>query len=335
MESFISYKFEEDRNKYEDVCYAFDREGIKYWTTGEIAAGQSLRDKLQNAIRRCSVCVFIATPNSLGSGWCQAEIGAFWGLGRPVIVYLADDKLTEDNLPKQFRGDKFASTIREVVDAVKVHLSELTEPSQTEAIVYLAIESFLDKLSLQFKTIRFLGFGTLAPSFSREPTASLRSTNAFGERVSYDTTKPKLEAESELRAVIKRIAHFRQRREREIVKTLLALFTEVQGQAQSISHSLSKIPFGNTTLAEPWRRAQESLFQMWEEKSKELSYFDSGELDRLQLFLEEHPAYQQIYAEEKTTIESFLRQGLLSLDELVETTGNKLAQSMKELLVEQ
>jgi hypothetical protein len=123
MSIFISFSFQ-DHNKYEDICYAFDHDGIDYWKTDEIAAGQSLRDKLQNAIRGCSVCVLIATRNSLESGWCQAEIGAFWGAGKPVIVFLADDKLTEDSLPKQFKGDKFATTIREVVNAIKAHLSE-------------------------------------------------------------------------------------------------------------------------------------------------------------------------------------------------------------------
>jgi hypothetical protein len=335
MAAFISYRFTEDRNKYEDICYAFDREGIKYWSTGEIAAGQSLRAKLQSAIRQCSVCVFIATSKSLESGWCQAEIGAFWGLGRPVVVYLADDKLTEDDLPRQFVGDKFASTIREVVDAVKIHVSQPPETSQTEAIFSLAIESFLDKLTLQFKTHWFLGFGTLAPGLGREPNASVRSANAFGERVSYEPTKPRVDATSELRAVIKRIANFRERRKRKIEKTLLTLFTGVQGQAQSISNRLSRIPFGSATLSEPWRRAQERLVQLWDEKSKDLACFGSDELDRLQLFLEEHPAYQEVYAEEKMTVDSFLRPGLVSLDELIEMTANQLGQSMKELLVEQ
>jgi hypothetical protein len=266
---------------------------------------------------------------------CQAEIGAFWGLGRPVVVYLADSKVTEDDLPKQFVGDKFASTIREVVDAVKIYVSQPLETSQTEAIFSLAIESFLDKLTLQFKTNWFLGFGTLAPGFGAERNASVRSANAFGQRISYDPAKPKVDATSELRLVIKRIATFKERREREIEKTLLTLFTEVQGQAQSISNRLSKIPFGSTTLSEPWRRAQERVFQLWEEKIKELACFSSHELDRLQEFLEEHPAYQEVYAEEKTTIDSFLRPGALSLDELIELTGNELGQSMKGLLVEQ
>jgi hypothetical protein len=118
------------------------------------------------------------------------------------------------------------------------------------------------------------------------------------------------------------------------MKTLLSLFTAVQGQAQHISHLLGRIPYGHTTLSEPWQRAQESLLQLWQEKSKELACFRPDELDRLREFLEGHPAYQQVYAEEKTNIESFLHTGALSLAELIEMTGSRLTRSMKELLVE-
>lgn len=333
MKAFISFSFE-DRNKFEDISYAFQRDGIEYWKVEEIAAGQSLRDKLKDAIRRCAACVFIATPRSLESGWCQAEIGAFWGAGKPVIVYLAGEQLTEENLPKQFKGDKFATSIREVVDAMKIHLDEVTESSKTDAIFGLAIEAFLVRLNLQFKTNWFLGFGTSLPGFGREAAPSLRSTNAFGEEVSYDTAKPIAEAEIELKNIIKKAAFLRKEREQRIQETLLVLFAEVQGQSQSISHYLSRIPLGDKTLAEPWNRAQEALFQMWQEKRQELICFDSHELGRLQLFLEEHPAYPQTYAEAKVSIESLLRSGSLSLDELIAETRKQLEQSMKKLIVE-
>jgi hypothetical protein len=32
--------------------------------------------------------VFIATPASVKSSWCQAELGAFWGAGKPIIPYV-------------------------------------------------------------------------------------------------------------------------------------------------------------------------------------------------------------------------------------------------------
>jgi hypothetical protein len=122
MQPFISYSFK-DKARFDDVCFALESHGIKPWSTSEIAAGESLRDKLRSAIESCAVCVFIATRASLASGWCQAEIGAFWGAGKPVVVYLADGELKEEEMPRQFQGDKWTNSTRELVDSVKRHLS--------------------------------------------------------------------------------------------------------------------------------------------------------------------------------------------------------------------
>lgn len=330
MNTFISYKFGDDRNKYENVCYGLDQAGIKYWSTQEIAAGLSLRDELQAAIRECSVCIFVATEKSLASDWCQAEIGAFWGLDRPVVVYLAEDPPTKLKMPEQFTGDKFATTIREVVEAVKVHLSKAAGPAPAEAVSLLACGAFVDKLNLQFKTNWFLGFGSSKPSLSgKEPGRSMRSTNAFGEQVVSDTGKPGAAAAQEFSLLVKKIADLHVRRRREITSTLLGLFAQVQGQAQSVSRLLGKIAFGPATLAAPWQQAQDSLSVLWETKSKELDCFNPGELDRLRQFLSEHPGYQQAQVQDKETMEAFLRPGLLSLDELLEMTAEQLPQFMK------
>src|SRR6185295_4110589 len=127
MRVFISHSFA-DKAKFDDLCFAFEPQGITPWNTEEIAAGETLREELRSAIEACVVCVFIATRNSLTSGWCQAEIGAFWGAGKPVVVYLGDHGLKGEELPKQFQPDKWAATTREVVEATKRHLREATEP---------------------------------------------------------------------------------------------------------------------------------------------------------------------------------------------------------------
>lgn len=126
MKVFISHSFE-DKAKFDDLCFAFEPHGITAWKSEEIAAGETLREELRSAIETCAVCVFIATRNSLASGWCQAEIGAFWGAGKPVVVYLGDE-LKGEELPKQFQPDKWASKTREVVDAVKRRLRAGSEP---------------------------------------------------------------------------------------------------------------------------------------------------------------------------------------------------------------
>jgi hypothetical protein len=124
---FISYDFE-DKSKFDDICFAFENSDIVPWKTDEIAAGEVLRDRLRHAIETCAVCVFVATRKSLASGWCQAEIGAFWGAAKPVVMYLPSEELRAEELPKQFQADKWAVTTREVVESVKVHLRKAAQP---------------------------------------------------------------------------------------------------------------------------------------------------------------------------------------------------------------
>jgi CheY-like chemotaxis protein len=104
MTVFISHSFD-DQPEFENVTDWLDRSGVPYWKPAEIKSGASLRDQLRHAIGSCSVCIFIATHNSVTSSWCGAELGAFWGAYVPVIVYLADSSLSEETLPPILQGD--------------------------------------------------------------------------------------------------------------------------------------------------------------------------------------------------------------------------------------
>jgi hypothetical protein len=126
MRVFISHS-SEDKARLDDVCYALEHNGITLWKPDETATGQALSEELRSVVESCVVCVFLATRNSLASARCQAEMGAFWGAGKPVIVYLDDDKLNREDLPKQFQPDKRVETTRQVVDAVKLYLREAAE----------------------------------------------------------------------------------------------------------------------------------------------------------------------------------------------------------------
>jgi hypothetical protein len=144
MKVFISHS-SKDSEKFDDVCYALKNDEIPYWDPDQMPAGTSLRKKLRIAIQECPVCVLIATQQSLKSGWCQAEIGAFWGAGKPVILYRADPNLTEDTLPEQFKGDKYATKMRDVVESVKFHLDETKHTSPADlrdSHVQLSLEDF-------------------------------------------------------------------------------------------------------------------------------------------------------------------------------------------------
>ena len=58
---------------------------MPYWNPAEVKAGSSLRDQLRQAVEHCSVCIFVATHRAIESSWCGAELGAFWGAGKPSL----------------------------------------------------------------------------------------------------------------------------------------------------------------------------------------------------------------------------------------------------------
>lgn len=123
---FISHAFSDDA-RFDDLCHAFEKEKVSYWNPKEMRGGASLREQLRQAIARCDLCVFLATQKSVESSWCNAELGAFWGAGKKVIIYVADDNLTDDMIPEQFKGDIWYRKIRDVVSEARRTLQESTE----------------------------------------------------------------------------------------------------------------------------------------------------------------------------------------------------------------
>lgn len=115
---FISYS-EKDEASYSLLCTALDLAGIERWSVEDLKAGESLAAGLRSAIVGCDLCVFIATSNSLKSMWCLAELGAFWGAGKPVILFLADPALGEDAIPPQFRGVLWTRDARQVIRSIQ------------------------------------------------------------------------------------------------------------------------------------------------------------------------------------------------------------------------
>ena len=103
MKAFISHSFE-DAEKFQDFSDIFTREAIPLFRPLDMNGTRSLADQLREAIADCDVCIFLATHNSVHSNWCGAELGAFWGTGKAVIIYVADSNLDLATLPQQFQG---------------------------------------------------------------------------------------------------------------------------------------------------------------------------------------------------------------------------------------
>src|SRR5690349_11021996 len=118
MPAFVSYTTK-DEAMHSMLCVALDSAGIERWDTSSMAVGEPLADQLRAAIKRCEVCVFIATRRSIESPWCLAELGAFWGAGKRVVLFMADPDLAETTLPPQFKGSLRADNARTLLDSLR------------------------------------------------------------------------------------------------------------------------------------------------------------------------------------------------------------------------
>lgn len=132
MSAFISYS-QKDIAAHSTLSLALEGQHINYWDPKSMEAGASLRDQLRGAINRCDVCIFLATRSSIESKWCSAEIGAFWGAGKKVIVFISDPEITEEQIPPQFQGDLWTRDVREVIRNVQATIITADEMRRKEA----------------------------------------------------------------------------------------------------------------------------------------------------------------------------------------------------------
>jgi CheY-like chemotaxis protein len=125
MPVFISHSFE-NLPEFENMTDALVLRSVPFWNPAEIRPGGSLREQLRAAVEKCGLCIFIATRKSIGSSWCGAELGAFWGTGKPIIVYLAEASLTDDELPQIVQGDVWERRISKIAERAKEILAQST-----------------------------------------------------------------------------------------------------------------------------------------------------------------------------------------------------------------
>jgi hypothetical protein len=118
MTIFVSHS-QQDEAAYTNFCLVLDGPGIPRWDPETMAVGQSLSNQLREAIRICDACVFLATKRSVASKWCMAELGAFWGAGKKVIIFLADQEIGEPDLPAQFKENLWTRDARKVLETIK------------------------------------------------------------------------------------------------------------------------------------------------------------------------------------------------------------------------
>ncbi len=142
MAVFISHS-ERDKMEFQNLVDFLDRESIPHWSTESMSTGALLADQLREAISKSEVCIFVATRNSIASAWCGAELGAFWGSGKPVLIYVSDPSLKGGDLPKQFKGHLYERRTIKIVKAAKKYLLPVDNfggkiPDEDFVVLYLS-----------------------------------------------------------------------------------------------------------------------------------------------------------------------------------------------------
>lgn len=126
MKVFISHSFE-NGPEYENIVFGLTHAGVEHWDpAAEVKPGASLREQLRAAVLQCSVCIFVATHRAVKSSWCGAELGAFWGAGKPILVYLADSSLADDDLPQVVHGDVWERSIPRIASHARELVAQAT-----------------------------------------------------------------------------------------------------------------------------------------------------------------------------------------------------------------
>lgn len=167
MTAFVSHSFE-NKPEFENVTDALDLRGVAFWNPGEVRLGSSLREQLRAAVERCTLCIFIATRKSVASSWCGAELGAFWGAGKPILVYLAEASLTDGELPQIVQGDVWERRISKIADRAKeIALQFSTEPGDSQP----TRDSSVATLTVEQLEKMIVGAVSLAAATTKDRTA--------------------------------------------------------------------------------------------------------------------------------------------------------------------
>lgn len=180
MTAFISHSFE-NKPEFDNIADALQQRGVEFWNPSEIRSGASLREQLRAAVERCGLCIFVATRQSVESSWCGAELGAFWGAGKPIIVYLAEASLKDDELPQIVQGDVWERRISKIVERAR----EITAESSPKAARHAEGNSSVSQLTVEQLEKLIVGAVSLAAATKKEgvPTSSFEEVGSAARNV--------------------------------------------------------------------------------------------------------------------------------------------------------
>ena len=69
------------------------RPNLRIFNTEMLSAGEDWQSKLRDELSQCDIFIVLLSPNSVYSPWVLKELGAAWGLEKPIIPVVTDPEL--------------------------------------------------------------------------------------------------------------------------------------------------------------------------------------------------------------------------------------------------
>jgi hypothetical protein len=128
---FLSYP-SESKNIAELLKFYLKAEGIEptWYDRDEIIASQNIQEQIKKGIKESACCVFLLNDYSVKSTWCMAEVGAFWGADKPIIVYPIEPRC---NIPDYLSNLRRAEKNEEVLKSCKEIIEKASKEETSES----------------------------------------------------------------------------------------------------------------------------------------------------------------------------------------------------------
>lgn len=155
---FISYSRKDETEKwFKNLMTFLNKLPYKIWVDqNEGLPDDDIRSKLKKGVDLCKFCIFVLTRMSVASSWCGAELGAFWGAGKRILVYQGEDDANLSMIAPQLGTINVINTHKELEDAIDT-LSKSIEQSQAAPLKSISInqleQSFTSKLEDYLKPL--------------------------------------------------------------------------------------------------------------------------------------------------------------------------------------
>lgn len=120
---FISYS-KKDAKRLKPLREALTAAGIKYWIDDRIDGSENFLAEIPDAIRKCSIVLFVASQNSANSEWTQKELLYARNQRKEIFPYKLDDFKFENcaELDFFFTNIQWKESVNEVVAGLEKKL---------------------------------------------------------------------------------------------------------------------------------------------------------------------------------------------------------------------